>query len=106
MFLAQTVMYMVDHYVTMEDGPVSVFAEHLLLCEVGAGHMDKSAPDAFNETIGALSFFRGCDDLGLFVVYTSDALAPDEFLIKVGIELAGKSAYVSAELREGGGDII
>ena len=38
-----------------------------------------------NETIGALSFVRGCNDLGLVVVYLSEALAPNEFLIKVGI---------------------
>ena len=70
---------MIENYGTMEDAPVPVFVVHLLLCEVGTGHLDESAPSTFNETVGALSFGGGYDDLGIFVVYPSEALAPHEF---------------------------
>ena len=59
---------MVENSGTMEDGPVPLFAGCLLLCEAGAAHLDVSAPSAFNETIGALYFGGGCDDIGLVVV--------------------------------------
>ena len=87
---------MVEHSVTMEDGPVPVFMGHLLLCEVGAFHLDQSVPGVLNETVGALYFGGVFDYLGIVVIYPSDALAPDDFPIKVGMESAGKSAYVSA----------
>ena len=51
---------MVENYGTMEDGPVPVFVGNLLLCELGTGNMDKGAPGVFNDTVGALSFGRGC----------------------------------------------
>ena len=48
----------------------------------------------------------GFVDLGLVDIYPSEALVPDKFLIGVVLGLAGKSAYVSAELREGADDIV
>ena len=59
---------MVENIGTMEDGAAPVFAWNLLLCEVGAVHLDESAPGVSNETVGALSFGRGCDDIRFFVV--------------------------------------
>ena len=53
-----------------------------------------------------VSFGRGCDNIGLVSVYSLEALAPDDFSIKVGMELAGKSIYVNVELGEGVGDIF
>ena len=97
---------MVDNSGTMEDGPVPLFAGCLLLCEAGAAHLDMSDPSAFNDTIGALYFGGGCDDLGLVVVCPLEALAPHEFLIELGMESAGKSAYVSAEFGEGADDFV
>ena len=91
---------MVDHSGTMGDGPVPLFACHLLLCEVGTVHLVESAPDVFYKTVGALYFGRGCDDILFFVVDPSEALAPHEFLVKVGMEATGGSAYVRAELGE------
>ena len=85
---------MVEHYGTMEDGPVPVFAWHLIICEVGAGNLDESVPGVFNKTVGALSFGGGCDDIGFVVVDSSEALAPHEFLAKVGVEATGESADV------------
>ena len=84
----------VEHSITTADGPLPVLAWHLLLCEVGSGHLDKSMSDVFNETVGALSFGRVCDDLGFVVVYPSEAFVPDEFATKVGIESARGGAYV------------
>ena len=84
----------VEHSITTADGPLPVLAWHLLLCEVGLGHLDKSMSDVFNETVGALSFGRVCDDLGFVVVYPSEAFVPDEFATKVGIESARGGAYV------------
>ena len=97
---------MVEHYGITEDIPVPVFVGNLLLCEVDAGHLDKSATSAFNKTVGPLSFGGGCNDIGIVVVYPAEEVAPHEFLIKVGVESAGKSAYVSAELGEGVDDLV
>ena len=97
---------MVENSVTMEDGLVPVFAGHLLLYEVGADHLDEIDPGVFNKNVGVLSFGGGCNDIRLVVSYPSEALAPDEFLIEVGIELAGKSVYASVESRGGVGDIV
>ena len=55
--------YVVDYSGTMEDGPVPVFAGRIIICEVGAGHLGKSAPGSFNKAAGALSFVGGCDDI-------------------------------------------
>ena len=85
---------MVVHSGIMEDGPVPIFASHFILCEVGAGHLGESVPGAFKETVEVLSFDRGCNNLIFFVVYLSEALYPDDFSIEVGVEPAGKSAYV------------
>ena len=59
---------MVEHSGAMEYGPVPVLPRHLFLGEVCAGHLDKSPPGAFDETVGALSLGGGGDDLGLVVV--------------------------------------
>ena len=90
----------------MEDVPVPVFVRHLLLYEVGAVHMENSAPGAFNEAVDALSFGGSCNGIGLVVIYPLEALSPDEFSIKFGMESAGKSAGVSAELVEGVDDLV
>ena len=58
-FPVQTARYVVDHYGTMENGPVLVLAWHILICETGAGHLDESTPGSFKDTFGALSFGRG-----------------------------------------------
>ena len=105
-FPVRMARYMVEHSVTMEDGSVPVFTGNFLICEVGAGHLDESAPGAFNDNVGALYFVGGCDDLGLVVVYPSEELSPDDFLIKVSVESVGKIAYVSAGFVEGVDDII
>ena len=76
----------------MEDGPVPVLAYHLLLCELGAGHLDGSAPGASEETVGDLSFGGCCNNLGLVVDDPSEALAPHYFLVEVGVELTGGMA--------------
>ena len=60
--------YMVDHSGAVEDGLVPVFPWHLFLCEVGAGHLNKSAPGALDKTVVALSLVGGCNDLGLVVI--------------------------------------
>ena len=70
---------MVENSGTMEDVPVPVCSGHLFLCEIGAGHLYKSETGAFNDAVGALSFGRGCDDLGLVVIYPSEALPPMSF---------------------------
>ena len=59
---------MIDHSVAMEDGPVPVFTWHMLICEVGAGHLDESASGVLDKTVDALSFGGGCNDLGLVVI--------------------------------------
>ena len=97
---------MVDHSGTMEDVPVPVFTGRLILCEVGAGHLDKSMPDAFNEAVGTLYFGRVCDDVGLVVVYTYESLYPNEFSIEVGVDSLGNSDGVIAELGEGVDDLV
>ena len=75
----------VAHSGTMEYGPVPVLAWHLLLCEVDAGHLDKSMPGALNETVDNMYFGRGYDDLGLGVIYPSEEISPYEFEIEVGM---------------------
>ena len=105
-FPVQTARYKVGYSVTMEDGPVPVFVWYFLPCEVGAGYLEDSMIGAFNETISAFSFGRVCDDLGIFIIYTLEAFAPDEFSIKVGVVLARKSADVCAELRESIYDLV
>ena len=100
-FPVQTARYMVGHSGTMGDGPMPVFACHLIFYEVGADHLD-----ALNQTVSALSFGRGFNDLVLVVVYPPEAIPPYEFGIKVGGESAGKSAYVCAELGKGVYDLI
>ena len=99
---------MVDPYGTVEDGPVPVLAYHLLPCELGAGHLDGSAPGASEETVGDLSFGGGCNNIGLVVADTSKAISPHYFLvgIGVGVELTGEMAYVRAELGEGVDDLV
>ena len=77
--------YMVDNSVTMEDVPVPVFTLHLILCEVGAGHLEQITPGALNDTVSAMYFGRGYNNIGLFVVYPSEELSPDELAIKVGV---------------------
>ena len=62
--------------------------------------MDESAPGLFDKTVVALSFGGGCNDLGFFAVDTSETLAPHEFPVEVGVEAAGESADVRAELGE------
>ena len=79
---------------------------YLLLCEVGAGYFNESAPGAFDETFGALYFGGGCNDLVLGVVDPSEALAPHEFLVEVGVELAGVADYVYLELVQGVDDLV
>ena len=74
-FTVQTDRYMVEHSGTIEDGPVPVFAWNLPLCEAGAGHMEDIIPGVSNETVGALSFGRVCDDIRFFVVDPLESLA-------------------------------
>ena len=88
-FPVESTRYVVDHSETMEDVPVPVFAWYFLLCEVDAGHFDKSAPVSFDETIGALYFGKGCNDIVFFAVDPSKALSPHEFPLKFGVEAAG-----------------
>ena len=59
-----------------------------------------------NDSILALSFGGGCYDFGLVVVYPSEAISSDKFLIEVGMESTRKSAYVSVELVEGVDDLV
>ena len=59
---------MVERSGTMEGVPVPVFAWNFLLCEVGTGRLGESAPGAFDETVGAISFGRGYNGLGFVVV--------------------------------------
>ena len=59
---------MVENSGIMENGPVPLFAWCLLICEVGAGHLDESAPGSFDEIVGALYFGGGCNDLGFVAV--------------------------------------
>ena len=70
---------MIENSGALEDGPVPVLLWHNLLCEVGTGQLDESAPGAFDKTVGALSFGEVCNDLGLVAVDPSEALAPHEF---------------------------
>ena len=67
-FPVETARYVVAHSGTMEDGQVPVFAGHLLLCDVGAGNLDESAPGAFDKTVYAMSFYGGYNDIVLVVV--------------------------------------
>ena len=99
-FHVEIARYVVRHSGTMEDEPVPVFVCHLILCEVGTVYLDDIILGAFNETIGALSFGRGCDDLGIFVIYPLEELAPDEFAIKFRVVITRKSSGVYAEFRE------
>ena len=105
-FSVDTARYMFGNSGAVEDCPVPVFVWHLFLYEVGAGHLNESVQGAFDKTVGAMSLGGGCDDIGLVVVDTSEALDPHEFLTKVGMELAGEVAYVCAELGEGFDDIV
>ena len=52
----------------MEDCPLSVLPWNLFLGELGAGHLNKSPPGAFDETVGALSLGGSGDDIELVVV--------------------------------------
>ena len=74
-----TAGYVIDHSEAMEDVPVPVFTWPLLIREVGAVHLDDSAPGVFGDTVGALYFGGGCDDLGPAVVDPLEALVPNEF---------------------------
>ena len=93
-FLVQMSRYVVESSVTIEGVPVPIFAWYLLICELGAVNMDNIPPGAFIEIVGALSFFWGCNDLGIVVIFISEALDPDEFAIEVGVESDMKSADV------------
>ena len=73
-FNFETDAYMVEHSISMEDGPVSVLLWYIFLCEVGVVHLNKSAPGAFEKTFGALSLGGSCNYLGLVVVDPSKAL--------------------------------
>ena len=67
-FPVDTSRYVVEHYGTVEDVPIPVFAWHMLLCEVSVGHLDESSPGSFDKTVGALSFGGVFDNHGLVVV--------------------------------------
>ena len=97
---------MVENSGTIEDGPVPVFAWYLFICEVGAGHLDESAPGLFEETVGAMSFGEGYNYLGFVVVDPLEALAPHEFTVEAGVEAARESADVRAELGESVDDLV
>ena len=94
----------VEHSGAVEDSSVPVLPRHLFLGEVGAGHLDKGPPGAFDETVGALSLGRGGNDIGLFVVDPSEALAPHEFAVEVITEL--EVADIRPELEEGLDDFV
>ena len=96
----------VEHSGAVEDSSVPVLPRHLFLGEVGAGHLDKGPPGAFDETVGALSLGRGGNDIGLFVVDPSEALAPHEFAVEVSTELEGEVADIRPELEEGLDDFV
>ena len=70
------------------------------------GHLDKSETGVFDKTVGALSFCGGCDDIGFFAVDPSNELPPHEFLVEVGVELAGESTNIRAELGESVDDLV
>ena len=68
--------------------------------------MEESAPGAFNETVGTLSFGRGYDGLGFFVVDPSDALSPHDFPVEVGVGVLDESSDVRTKLVESVDDIV
>ena len=74
--------------------PLPILPGHLFLGEVGAGHLDKVPPGAFDRTIGAPSLGGSDNDLGIVVVDPPDALSPHEFAVEVSVELAGEVSGV------------
>ena len=76
-----------DNSGNMDNGAVPVLVWHLLLCEVGAVHLDKNTPGTFNENVGAMYFVGGFNDLGFVVVCPLEALAPNDFAIRVEVKL-------------------
>ena len=57
----------------------------MFLCEVGVGHLNDTVTVSFGNTNGALSLGGSCNDLRLVVVDPSEALAPHEFSVEVGM---------------------
>ena len=68
--------------------------------------MNESVPGAFGETVSTLYLGGRGNDLGLVVVDPSEAFAPDEFLVKVSLELAGEVADIRTELGEVVDDLV
>ena len=83
---------MSEHSGTLEDCPVPVFLGHLLLFGVGTGHLDEGLTGAFNETVCALSFGGGCDDIRYIVIDPSEALNPMSFQSKLVWKRQGRVA--------------
>ena len=67
-FPVDTSKDVIENYGAVEDVPAPVLMWHLILFEVHAGYFNESAPGAFDETVGAMSFGGGCNDTGLVVV--------------------------------------
>ena len=105
-FSVESARYVVEHSGTMEDGPVPIFAWYWLLFEIGAIHLDESAPGLFDKNVGDLFFSKGCNYLGFIAVDPSGALSPHKFLVKLCVEAAGESDDVRAELGESVDDLV
>jgi hypothetical protein len=83
----------------MDNGVVPKSSGHLLLGEIGTGHMDHGFPVAFDESVRGLAASGGVNDIRVMfwlVEIGFDGFAK-KFVITIGTKAFGKSSCLGTE---------